>query len=186
MRTFISIPIPKTVKDYVSKVKTELNTVEPDVKWVEYENYHLTVKFLGNINENQLKEIKHNLVIVGENCPNFDLILDRIGFFPNHIRPRVVWIGLKGELDKASFLTNRVDAYLGNLGFETERNHHFHLTLGRIRSEDNKQEFMKKCNAMQNNIKKLRFSINEFKLMESKLSSNGPQYSELGRFSLLG
>lgn len=186
MRTFLAIPVPEEIKQFAQHIRESLAAVRPDVKWVEYENYHLTLKFLGDIKPELVKPITSNMELAGESCPSFQLFLNHIGFFPTKNRPRVIWLGMDGETEKAEFLGERVDAFLSNLGFEAEKKRNFHLTLGRIRSDHNQDELLKKSAALSKTIREQRFMINEFRLMESRLSQAGPQYSVLQTFSLDG
>ena len=121
MRLFVAIAVPDSVKQHARMLRNYLGRSRPDIKWVEYDNYHLTVKFLGEVNSADLPRLKKQLVLTGEAVPPFYLSAGGLGYFPNSRRPRVIWLGIKGELDKAAFLGERVDAYLGELGFEPER-----------------------------------------------------------------
>jgi 2'-5' RNA ligase len=184
MRAFLAIPIPEEIKEYAIKIKNKLDSEQPDIKWVEYANYHLTVKFLGEINNDVMGEIKDKMKIVGGNCTPFKLSINGVGFFPNKFRPRVVWLGINGELDKAAFLAKQVDDYLIPVGFEPEKNHRFHLTLGRIRSERNLNKIMDKLVRIPN--KSIIFDVNEFDLMVSKLMPTGPSYTIIDKFTING
>ncbi len=186
MRAFVAIPVPDDIKQYARMMRNELGRARPDIKWVEYQNYHLTLKFLGEIEYKMLPELKKNLSMAGDSSPVFNLSAGGIGFFPNQTRPRVMWMGIKGEMEKAVFLGDRVDAYLGALGFEAEKDHRFHLTLGRIRSEAGLKEMRSILDKMPGKDNLRSFKIEHFHLMESTLSSAGPQYSILETFTLNG
>ncbi|MDD3267740.1 MAG: RNA 2',3'-cyclic phosphodiesterase [Syntrophomonadaceae bacterium] len=186
MRTFIAIPVPEQVKQYANRIKNDLGSVLTDVKWVEFANYHLTLKFLGDINKNMLEDIKQRLITVGESCPRFELSAKQLGYFPNNKRPRVIWLGVEGELEKAQFLGERVDAYLSQLGFEPEDRRNFHLTLGRIRSEQDQDKLMQKTVSINSSLEKIIFAVDAFYFMESQLSSSGPRYIPLARIDLNG
>ena len=75
MRIFIAIPVPEEIKGQASQIKSELSRLKPDIKWVEYENYHITLKFLGEVTEKQLDEIKTKLSMVAQACPAFSFKL---------------------------------------------------------------------------------------------------------------
>lgn len=186
MRTFIALRVPEEIKQQALQIKKELVQLKPDVKWVEYENYHITLKFLGEVNSGQLERIQAKLSQVAQACPAFKLMNSEIGFFPNRNRPRVIWLGVKGEMQKAHFLGERVDTYLGELGFEAERKRSFHLTLGRIRSDKEMDKVLIRTGTINQNIKRHNFKVSEFTLMESRLSSTGPQYLVLDKYNLEG
>lgn len=176
MRSFVSIPVPDYVKQHADKVRKNISLAAADLKWVEYENYHLTLKFLGEVTREIMNEVHKGLLLAGESCPPLELTTAQIGFFPNKNRPRVLWLGIEGEMDKAYFLGERVDAYLHSFGFESEERRSFHLTLGRIRSDVKRDELIRRVNAYNKEIEKITFNIEEFHLMESQLSSRGPSY----------
>ncbi|MGI6435683.1 MAG: RNA 2',3'-cyclic phosphodiesterase [Syntrophomonadaceae bacterium] len=176
MRAFIAIPVPEAVKEQVEKAKSQLLQVNPDIKWVEYNNYHLTLKFLGEINGQQVQKIGERLRQVGECSPPFYLAIRGMGFFPNRRKPRVAWIGMDGELNKAEFLAERIDAYLQDLGFEPEKSHRLHLTLGRIRSERSMEALLAKVRQIEPSVSSGLFPVQAFYLMESRLSQIGPHY----------
>jgi len=186
VRAFIAIPVPENLKEYADNVRKELNSVVPDVKWVEYINYHLTLKFLGDIALDLVGEIREKLVLVGESCPQFQLYIKGLGFFPNKTRPRVVWLGIEGEMDKAAFLGERIDSYLSPLGFEPERRRSFHFTLGRVRSERRVDKLLEKVAIINKKIETPPFQVKEFNLMESRLTPKGPSYVTIDTFVLKG
>lgn len=185
MRLFVAIPVGDEVAGYADALRSELNQSHPDVKWVKKENYHLTLKFLGEVDAKLVPEIRDRLMQAAEYCPPFYLETRGIGYFPNHRRPRVIWAGIRGETDKADFLGERIDAYLAELGFEPEKKRSFHLTLGRVRSELSWGDMQVMAASTQKN-EQVTFRIVEFYLMESRLSQRGPEYTVLGKFSLTG
>lgn len=186
MRLFVAISVPDAVKQHARMIRNNIGVSRADIKWVEYENYHLTVKFLGEVNSSDLPALKKQLSMAAEASPPFNLSAGGLGYFPNRRRPRVLWLGIKGELDKAEFVAERVDAYLGELGYEPEREHRFHLTLGRIRSETNLKVMQTAVDNLTAKDKLIAFRVDKFYLMMSDLKSSGPVYSELGSFVLKG
>jgi 2'-5' RNA ligase len=186
VRTFIAIPIPEKIKQYADRVRKELNTGKPDVKWVEYANYHLTLKFLGDIDLQLNQNIREKMYLIGESCPSFEFNIKGLGFFPNKTRPRVIWLGIEGEMDKADFLGERIDSYLCPLGFEPEKRRSFHLTIGRVRSDSGLDELVEKAAAINKENSTPPFRVKTFNLMESKLSPGGPRYEVIETFVLNG
>ncbi len=186
MRIFLAIPVSEDIKELASQARRELESSGADVKWVERCNYHLTLKFLGEVDPTMVELIKDRLEQVAESCPPFRLTFSKLGFFPGHTRPRVVWIGVGGEMDKAEFLGERIDAYLGELGFEAEKKRSFHLTLGRIRSDRNLENLLERTR--QEGVVNVGrdCQVEKFLLMESILSSSGPQYRVKGSYQLQG
>ncbi len=186
MRAFVAIPAPRVVKDQAEQVRVQLARANPDVKWVEYVNYHLTLKFLGDVDEQQLARIRERLRQVSEYCPPFYLKVNGLGFFPNKRKPRVVWMGLDGDLDKAEFLAERIDVYLQDIGFEPEKSHRFHITLGRVRSERNIDALLHQADQLDTVTRSGLFAVQAFYLMESRLSKEGPEYKVDQAYALRG
>jgi len=186
VRAFVAIPISDDLRWCVEEVKARLLPVRADVKWVEPENYHLTVKFLGNVEEAGIDGVIRALQRAGEESPPFVLEPQGAGFFPNHRHPRVVWVGAGGELDKAAWLGERVDTHLAGLGFEPEKNRKYHLTLGRIRSDRNLQRLVEKVQGLASSVVFPSFMVNEIQLMRSQLNRKGPEYSVLTSIPLTG
>ncbi len=186
MRLFTAIPVDDAVVNHAAALRSELAINKPDVKWVEKENYHLTLKFLGEVQPALLLPLKERLTVVAESCPPFSLQLSTLGFFPNRNRPRIIWAGIRGEMDKAEFLGERIDAFLADLGFEPERRRSFHLTLGRVRSERGLSELQTRAASSSQSREVLEFRVEEFYLMESKLSQRGPSYEILEKYILNG
>lgn len=186
MRAFVAIPLPDDIKQYARMMRNKLGIARPDIKWVEYQNYHLTVKFLGEVNSKDLTELKRNLRLAADSVPVLNLSAGGIGFFPNQTRPRVIWMGIKGEIDKAEFLCDRVDTYLSAMDFAPEKDHRLHLTLGRIRSDKNIKEMMTILEKNPDKNKLRSFRVEEFHLMQSVLDASGPQYHVLDTYTLNG
>lgn len=184
MRLFIAIPIPEELKRYASSLRQEMEKAGADIKWVEPENYHLTLKFLGDVPEETVNDIIEFLERAAVSSTSFDIRLQGLGFFPNRRRPRVIWIGVEGEIDKAMFLGERVDSYLSAFGFEAEEKRSYHLTLGRIRSEKNITQLLNKAAILDESVGSKLFTVNEFCLMESQLTGKGPLYTLKKKFYL--
>lgn len=184
MRLFTAIPVPDDIKQYATMIKKQLESTSPDIKWVEEENYHLTLKFLGEVSPDDLQQLYDFLERAAVSSTSFRLRLQGMGFYPHRRRPRVLWAGVTGEIDKALFLGERVDAYLASLNFEPEKRRDYHLTLGRIRSERNVYELINKVMAIGESVQSSYFTVKEFCLMESQLTSGGPIYTVKRKFTL--
>ncbi len=186
MRTFIALFVPDSVKQNARMVRNELGKARPDIKWVEYENYHLTVKFIGEVSEKELPAVKRSLSVAAQAVPTINLSAGGIGFFPHKSKPRVVWLGVKGEVDKALFLCERVDTGLAELGYEREKNHSLHLTLGRIRSDTGIKDMLELAQNINQRPRFITFGVNTFYLMRSDLSPAGPRYTVVEKYELNG
>ncbi|MEK6917514.1 MAG: RNA 2',3'-cyclic phosphodiesterase [Nanoarchaeota archaeon] len=171
-RTFISIDLPENVKKEVQKIQNQL----PEFfgKKIELGNLHLTLKFLGEIDEEKIKLVKEKLKII--NTSSFDLELDEIGVFsPHHIR--IVWLHIKG----ADELQKVVDSVLGEI-FKPEERFMGHLTIARVKNIKSKKEFLESLRKIE--IPRIKFKAHCFRLMKSELRPDGPIYSVLEEYKL--
>ncbi len=172
MRTFIAINLPEKIKDKISETTKEF--LDKGIKKVRKQNLHLTLKFLGDVDEKKLEEIKQTLKTV--NYVKFEISLKNIGFFPNKEFIKVVWIGIEKRRNEVIGLQKQIDQKLEKCGFRPEINYEPHLTIARVKSIKDKKEFLDKIKEIKF---KDNFSVSKFELMESNLSPSGPVYKEL-------
>lgn len=182
IRSFISIDIPDELKKDVKALQEMFKKCDADVRWTRPEAMHLTLKFLGNVEEKQIEEIKIILKEIALQTPLINIKLNGAGVFPNQKSPRVLWVGIienDGILDN---LQKRMDAELSKIGFEKEkRGFKPHLTLGRIRSQKGKERLVKLLEENKDN-ELGAFTASDIKLMKSELRPEGSVYTELARF----
>lgn len=173
MRVFISINIPSEVKLEIEKVQGRLPKFIG--KKTESENLHLTLKFLGEIEENVVEDIRKRLRKVS--FENFFVRFGEVGVFsPNFLR--VIWLKVFG----AEMLQEKIDEALEGL-FEKEKRFMGHLTIGRIKRVGNKKEFLKSLSEIKANVG--RFRVNGFELVKSELYDAGPEYEVIEEFKSL-
>lgn len=167
MRLFIAITISEDVKNYLVDIqKTFLGT--GNFNFVN--DFHLTLKFLGDVDEaeienldNLLNEIKYN---------KFELSLNRLGAFPNINDARVLWIDVIGDVQGLwKLIENKLKKDFGS-----ENRFKEHITLARIKQIDNKELFFKK---LEIDTKKIKFNVVDFRLIKSELKINGPVYTDM-------
>jgi 2'-5' RNA ligase len=136
IRTFIAVELPEKIIYTIGKVQEKLKSHEVNIRWVRTENIHLTLKFLGNIQETDTEKIAR---VISESVKGYDPILlavKGIGVFPGIKRPRVIWLGISKQLDLLTELQKTLDERLQTIGFPKEkRPFKGHLTLGRIKSK---------------------------------------------------
>ena len=111
MRKFIAIELDNTIKDNVSALIQKLDTGDRNIRWIKPQGMHLTLKFLGEVSENKIIEVKSVLGSIAKDYSRFPLSLKGTGTFPPAARvPRVVWIGI----EKNEFLQDIQDRMDGN------------------------------------------------------------------------
>lgn len=178
IRTFIAVkihPLHK-LKDTLVELKNEFS--DESIKWVEPENLHLTVKFLGNTNRNQVNEIAQLLEEAARNCSAIKLQLTGLGFFKNKGQPKVLFVNIERN-DSLGKLFNSIENKLVKIGFEKEKRRFSpHLTLARIKHLDNRKRFY-------STIEKFRISefqetfVREIYVYQSVLTPSGSIYKPL-------
>ncbi len=179
MRTFIAIEIPQNIKEKIYEAFEKERKKEKGVKWVEKENLHITLKFLGEIDEGKVKEIEK---ILEEEIPlkfkSFEAKLEELDGFPNFKNPRVLWIGVspKEKIKEIfEFIEERIEEE--KMGIEKEvREFHPHITIARIKVKGKFSFERKKFDE--------NFKINRIALFKSDLRPEGPIYTLLKEVKL--
>ena len=135
-RSFIAIDLPKAVRLFLDEVQQDLKSYDLPIKWVRPQNIHLTLKFLGEIETAQTAKIAAAMTLAAENCTGVCLTAKEIGVFPDLKRPRVIWAGVKGQLEILENLQRILDHHLADIGFLKDRRiFRAHLTLGRVKGK---------------------------------------------------
>jgi len=199
VRSFVAIECPGKIREEIQKLqqelKTALQTVDgpSQINWTCLDNFHLTLKFLGNVAEDRISKIVQAVHGVTEGFSFFTVSVEGIGVFPHARSPRVIWVGAKSVGDDLARLQNDIEKVLGPLGFPPEdRPFHPHLTLGRIKSGDKKSGLgFNKTTLTQwlvENQKREcdRFEAKEVLLMKSDLQASGAVYTPLARMKFGG
>lgn len=172
MRLFISIELPEEVKDELWKLQEGFKDLAK-VKWVAKKNYHICLKFLGEVSESKVEKIKSALKTIKFN--SFSTSLNKIGVFPHEGHVNVIWVDVE-PADKVINLQSEIEDSLKDL-FKRDNRFAVHITLGRVKSIADKKEFIEKLKGLSPN--KINFKIEKFHLVESKLSKEGPKYKIL-------
>lgn len=183
MRCFISVNLSDDVRMSIQRVVDDLRQQSRAVRWVPAENLHLTLKFLGEVEEGKVDEIRHLLPAVCRKYPSFGIALRGAGVFPNLHRPRVVWIGIDAPGALAD-LAGEIDETLAGLGFEREQRAFTpHLTIGRVRDGSGVQPAMKALHTFRETLFG-SIMVKEIHFMRSTLKPSGAVYTELAGFPL--
>jgi 2'-5' RNA ligase len=132
VRLFVAINLPERVRDRIAAGTENLRGLE-GIRWVAADRVHLTLKFLGEVDEESERSIAEALVRAVVGHAPFEARVTAPGAFPNIRRPRIIWLGLRQSPELAALQRDLEDA-LADLGFEREqRAFRPHLTLGRVR-----------------------------------------------------
>ena len=182
-RGFIAIDIPDEFRAIIKQAQNSLRDLPGQIKWVNPKSVHLTLKFLGQTSKDLIKPIGDAMVNLIKEIEPFDLRLEGIGVFPNMKFPRVIWIGLVGDIDKLANLQNKVETSVEKFGFPPEaRKFAAHLTLGRVKSGRGSEQWLRliEKTVIENSPS---FRVSSFYLFESVLKPSGAEYKKLASFS---
>jgi len=184
IRAFLALEIPSAVKARVEVEVTRLRREMPRARWVRPAGLHLTLKFLGNVEEERLAALTEAIRSPAAGSPPIRVGLGGSGFFPSPRRPRVAWIG--GSAVGAPELASGIEAAAGELGFERERRPwRLHLTLARLRSpwpEAAAESFLE----WGRGFLAEEFTCCELVLFQSRLEPDGAVHTPLERLPLGG
>ena len=134
IRTFLSIPVPLEVRAKKNMLYSTLEESPAKINWVKNVQLHLTIKFLSHTPESIIEKIFNEVGSVTSTVRPFEIIIESTGCFPIKERPRVLWMGVNGNLDPLYDLFTKIDSALDLLGFPKEKQGYTpHITLARIK-----------------------------------------------------
>ncbi|MCS7228479.1 MAG: RNA 2',3'-cyclic phosphodiesterase [Candidatus Kryptonium sp.] len=184
IRTFIAVDVPEKIKDEIFEIEKELmKSASEGVKWEEKEKFHITLKFLGDVNEEAIDSIYKILNEKLNGFGKFSIIYKGIGAFPDTKNPRVIWIGCEDPTGKLFELQKIVEEKMSELGFEKEdKEYHPHITLGRVKKPKNIHNLIKKIETI--NFEARTGEVAEVLIMKSDLKPSGSVYTVLKKIKL--
>lgn len=187
MRSFIAIELPENLKEFLTKI-VSLPLPLQGVNIVPKENFHITLKFLGEVEEKLIPQITQILENIATEFSPFTLKIAHPGVFPDEYKPRVIWMGTENT-EVLKGLAKRIDEGMESLGFQREeRDFKSHITLARVKNPKHGkylfEKIIKQFSFQEKDPHLLNFTVKEFVLMKSTLTSKGSIYSVLKRFFL--
>ncbi|MGQ9455377.1 MAG: RNA 2',3'-cyclic phosphodiesterase [Armatimonadota bacterium] len=179
VRTFVAVLLADELKTRIAEVQRQAKELAPSVKWIEPENFHITLKFLGNVREDALSGIFNAVDQVAGRFPNFELSIAGLGAFPNPRSARVVWVGVKQGREELAKLAGAIDTALTKLGFPKEaREFKSHITIGRVKNAKHLGSLAQKFDEIDaTNVG--RQIVSSVAVMKSTLKPEGAVYSPL-------
>jgi 2'-5' RNA ligase len=185
IRAFLAIEPPGNILQEMSRLQEKLKReINGRISWTRPQSQHLTLKFFGDISTEDVKNICSAVQnwIISQSPLN--LKVEKMGVFPDARRPRVLWCGVTGDIEKLSGLQKQLDSDFAALGFPAEdRPFQAHLTLARIkdsRGVTGMSEALTKYSAFTAG----EFICRELILFQSNLSPQGAAYTKLAEFAL--
>ncbi len=181
MRTFIGIPIPPDVSEKIYEFSHQLKNFGHNLKLVEKENLHITIKFLGEVDKTRIEEIKEILHALSEH-EQFPISIESLGAFPSFNFLRVLWVGIVKNNEKLVNLMKNTDKLLNKIGFLPEKDYIPHVTIARFKNRPSKKllDFL----MSHKNLYFGEMVVENVVLYKSTLTKNGPIYSKLYEWDL--
>jgi len=186
MRTFIAIELPEEIKGYLRRLQDDLKATQADVKWVAPENIHLTLKFLGEVDDRKLDKIIEIIYETAKEKNKFQIRISSLGAFPKIDSPRVIWVGIDAGDKETKGISEELEERIAKIGIPKEdRPFSSHITIGRTRSSLNREKLVRDLkNRAELGAEKLEFYVTKITLFKSTLTPRGPIYEVLKEANL--
>jgi 2'-5' RNA ligase len=184
-RTFIAVDLDKAIRDRTVALQHTLARTGSEVKWVEPANLHVTLMFLGEVEDRALVDVCRVVTECAQQVAAFPMSVETVGCFPNLRRPRVLWVGVGEGTQELCALYDSLEPPLLALGCyrREERQYTPHITLGRVKS-DRPSDRLTAALTKQAGWQGGQTQVREVLVMSSELTPQGPIYSVLSRAKL--
>ena len=187
IRSFLAIDPPEEIRREIGRIQNRLKkTVRGDIRWVRPESIHLTLKFFGDIRPEVIESISAVAGKAATEVGPFELAIGGTGVFPDMNRPRVVWLGMDGEVERLASFQKGLERALAEIGFPAEaRPFRPHLTLGRIRSPKGPSGLAEALEQAKMDAG-AKFTATGLCLFKSDLTPRGAVYTRLAVYPFAG
>lgn len=188
-RLFIALELPPDVLEVVAQTQADLKRHVPShvARWARPAGIHLTLKFLGDTPTGQVDDLKTALAEAAAGHSRFELSIQGMGCFPNTQRPRVLWLGVAGDVKPLRALRDDVERHIAPLGHPTEkRRFNPHLTLARAGRRASRDELaiLGQISDEYDPGHLASWSVDGVSLMRSQLKPSGAVYTQIGHVKL--
>jgi len=182
MKTFIALEFDDEFKNRLKSIQNILKEHSYKGRWVNAENFHLTVKFLGETKEDHLEKVDELLESIKNNYNTYYYSLGNLGFFKGNKSLRVVWLGLVGDIERLSMMSKCINEKVKVLGYEIEKRiFKPHITLGREITFDVALDIL---NEELTELLKYNFKLNKISLMKSEVIEEKRVYKPIISYKL--
>ena len=187
MRAFIAIKLSAEVESFLSRIQERLKASRADVKWVEPQNIHLTLKFLGERDNKQIEAVKAVIDETAAKFKEYALQPSSIGAFPNIRHPNVIWVGADKGCPETAQLAEDIEDGICRIGIPKEKKPFAcHITLGRSRTPKNIQRLVEQLDLLGKGLPESApiLKVDKITLFKSTLTSKGALYEVLHETNL--
>jgi RNA 2',3'-cyclic 3'-phosphodiesterase len=187
-RLFIAIPVPDAVRDEMIRVQRELQPLAPPgaVRWTKPEQFHLTLRFLGDVPSDRAGALQESVRAVCSSTPPLHLCARGVGFFPSARSPRVVWVGVNDDENRLVDLQKQIEGAVHPFTTEPGGDRFAgHVTLGRLK-RFNRLRINELANCVEAMKKRMfgEWLAREIEIVRSELSATGSCYTPLATIRL--
>lgn len=185
LRVFVAIKPPQEILRQIEKLQTQLKATGLALRWVRPANSHLTLKFLGDVPAADIAAVVRAMQAAARGQGPLTFTQQDMGVFPSLKRPRVLWTGLGGDLDRLQRLVQALEAVFEPLGFKREkRPFKAHLTLARIKVKLDSQQLLDAIKPL-SRYEPLTFDTTKIVLYQSQLRPQGAVYTSIAHADLV-
>ena len=182
IRAFVALPSSPELKSQLSILRDQLIEEKGDVKWDTPDEYHITLKFLGDVDLSKLSEMEDSLRFASSSVNPFSLVYSSVGAFPDLVHPKIIWAGAVLN-ESLVLLQSQIERAFERLGFPAERrSFHPHITLGRVKGPGNQNRLTARVKS--SILDPITEPCREILLIKSDLRPSGSVYTTLNSFPL--
>ncbi len=190
IRLFYGVYVDEALRDAVVELQDRLRVPEPRIKWVERENLHFTLRFIGDVPVSRAADFAAAGRAAAPACTSFDMQLRGAGAFPSLANPNTIWLGAAGGAEAMIQLHRALSDVLDTAALAEPESRAFvpHCTLGRVRQGRGRER--RECGQLAQALEAEAeteigtMGCSEFCLISSTLTSSGPQYEAVESFAL--
>ncbi len=187
IRSFLAFELSPEIRWLLRDLREELMSRLEGIRWVPLENIHLTVLFLGNIEERDLSPLGEKVGEVAQKYKGFWMKITGMGIFGGIKNPRVLWVGMDGEKERMGYFKASLEKALEGFGIKREeRTFKPHLTLGRFQERFKQFDRLQELLDSHRSLKETPQFFEELSLFKSQLTSSGSIYTKLSSWKLEG
>ena len=187
VRTFVAVEASPAVRERAARLIAEFSSAGAGVKWVEPQNLHVTLKFLGDVDAEKIPRVCEAVQQAAAGIAPFEFQLHGAGAFPNPSRPRTIWLGPAAGDKEMAELSRRIEKAVEKLGFPREgRRFQAHLTIGRVRHAGPELAELGELLRAAKDVEVGTMPVDEVVVFSSQLQPSGPIYEPLARTPLGG
>ena len=186
IRSFISVPLSPQITSGAAKLIKRLKPFDDSIKWVPLENFHLTLKFLGDVDNTEVHAVCLRLRQIAQDYEPFELSFGAPNSLPNLQRPRVIVVDVDDATGNLVQMVGELESEMADMGFKPEpRDYRPHLTLGRTRGQSRRANpaIIDEIQTLQRTELGLSI-VDEIQLMASFLDKGGPTYQVMDSIEL--